>query len=97
LWKAATNPPQDHDLLTSWSKVAEERGSLGVETLKLVLRETQGTLHRVPKHPQEGEVGHGDEAGQLMMKPASISSERAFCRLAMQMWKVDPRTKMSSR
>jgi hypothetical protein len=34
---------------------------------------------------------------QLMMKPAYISSERAFCRLFMQTWKVDPKIKMSSR
>jgi hypothetical protein len=42
-------------------------------------------------------VGMRLDFSQLMMKPASISRERAFCRLSMQTWKVDPRTKMLSR
>jgi hypothetical protein len=56
---------QDHDLVSSWGGAAEERGSLSVEMKQLVLGETQGALHRVPKHPQECEVGRGDEAGLL--------------------------------
>jgi hypothetical protein len=34
---------------------------------------------------------------QLMMKPAFINNKRASCRLKMQIWNVDPKTKMSSR
>jgi hypothetical protein len=65
LVKGGHQPHQDHDLVTSSSGTVEERRSLFLETKQLVLGETQGALHRIPNHPQEREVGHGDEAGLL--------------------------------
>jgi hypothetical protein len=53
---------QDHGLATGWSGAAEQRGGVSVELKQLVLGETQGALHRIPKHPQDCEVGCVDEA-----------------------------------
>jgi hypothetical protein len=51
----------------------------------------QGALHQIPKHPLEREVGCGDEDGLLPIDDEACldqQRERAFCRLAIQLWKV---------
>jgi hypothetical protein len=56
---------QNHDLATGWGDAVEEGRSLGLELEELVLWEGERSLHRVPKHPQEREAAHGDNARLL--------------------------------
>jgi hypothetical protein len=85
--------------MARWSGVVEEEGSLRVETLQLVLGRLKALSTESQSIPRKVKLVMGMrlDFSQLMMKPTFINSERASCRLDKQIWKEDPKTKMSSR